>query len=90
MTVQSETNVVSFVNAKATKDGFVAIENVYEMTRFVQSSIRESKMKLKDIAKKADCCTSTVSKIAYGITKDPRQGTVIRILLALGKSIYVR
>jgi predicted transcriptional regulator len=88
---KQETGVVlSFANALAQKDGYTPITNVYEMTRFVQGCIRESKMKFKDIAKKAECCNSTVARLADGTTKDPRQGTVIRILLALGRTIYVR
>jgi len=72
------------------QNDYKPITSVYEMTRYVQSEIRSSKLKYKVIAKKADCCASTVSKLASGYTKDPRQGTVIRILMALGKSIYIR
>jgi len=64
--------------------------NVYEMTQYVQGEIRSSKMKYKDIAKRALCNPQTVGRIADGTTKDPRVGTVIRILFALGRTLYVR
>lgn len=69
---------------------YIRIDSVFEMTRFVQKEIRESKMKYSAIAKKASCNPQTVSRIASGDTKDPRTGTVIRILFALGRSVHIR
>lgn len=65
------------------------LSNVYELCKFVQSEIRASKMKYKDIASKAHCAPQTVARIADGTTKDPRIGTVIRILFVLGRRLSI-
>ena len=75
--------------ANEKKSQRVEFSNPYDMRIYVQSAIRDSKMKYSVLAMKAGVCPQTVSKIASGETKDPRTGTVIRILFSLGIRLYV-
>lgn len=85
------TNVVALMHEKIKiQSEYIEISNVYEMCRFVQSEIRASKMKYVDIARRSGVTAQTVSRIASGETKDPRTGTIIKILLSLGRRIYVK
>jgi hypothetical protein len=68
----------------------ISFANIYELTKFVAGEIRLSKMKFSKIADGAECCPSTVSNIAHGITRDPRASTVIKILGVLGYRVAVR
>lgn len=75
--------------ANEKKSQRVEFSNPYDMRMYVQSAIRDSKMKYSVLAKKAGVCSQTVSKIASGETKDPRTNTTIKLLFALGKRVYV-
>jgi hypothetical protein len=63
--------------------------SVYELTAFVQAEIVASKLRYKKIAELAGVCPSTVSKMAYGQTYQPRAATCLGILAALGWTIAV-
>ena len=87
-------NVVTLANRKSTvakaESVGIGFANVYELTAFLAGEIRSSKVTFTKLADKANCCPSTVSNIAHGITKDPRVGTVIKILDVLGYRVSVR
>lgn len=55
-----------------------------------QRAIRTTSMKFREIADAAGVCPMTVSNIAYGDTKQPRMSTVVRILMALGWTVYAQ
>lgn len=85
--MESSANVVSF--SGRSKDKRMSFSNVYEMRMYLQSLIRDSQMKYSVLAKKAAITSQTVSRIASGETKDPRTGTMLKLLSALGKRVYV-
>jgi hypothetical protein len=64
--------------------------SIYELTAFVQAEIIASKKRYNQIARMAGVCQSTVSKMAYGQTHQPRASTCLGILAALGWTISVR
>lgn len=53
-----------------------------------QRALQSSHLKFYDIAQRSGVCIETVSRLAYGDTKFPRMSTVVRILMALGWTIY--
>jgi hypothetical protein len=53
-----------------------------------QRAIRASHRKYLEIGSRSGVCTQTVSNIASGQTKFPHMSTVVRILMALGWSVY--
>lgn len=54
----------------------------------LQREIRRSGWRYSKIADRAGVCALTVSRLAYGDTKRPQMPTIIRILKALGWSVY--
>jgi predicted transcriptional regulator len=66
----------------------VALDDGPSTIALCQRAIRATSLKFKDIASAAGVCDQTVANIAYGDTKSPRMSTVVRILMALGWSIY--
>jgi hypothetical protein len=91
MNTQATGNVVALKSSVTTQENAIPLElnNVYGITKFVQGEIRASKMKYVEIAKKAQCSPQTVGRLADGTTKDPRIGTVIKILFVLGRRISI-
>lgn len=82
-------NVVELVTtAKSKETRRINFSNPYDVRVYAQSCIRDSKMKYSILAKKAGVCPQTVSRLASGETKDPRIGTVIRVLFSLGIRLY--
>lgn len=51
-------------------------------------AIRTSHLKYYEIAQRSGVCVQAVSKIAYGDTRFPRMSTVVRILVAMGWTVY--
>lgn len=92
--VQANVVTLSSARKKATpvrhETADISFASVYELTKFVAGEIRGSKMKFGKIADKAGCCTATVSNIAHGVTRDPRVGTIIKILGVLGYRVTAR
>lgn len=86
--MQSSNVVELMLNAKSKGTRSVDFSNPYELRMYAQSCIRDSKMKYSNLAKRAGVCSQTVSRLASGETKDPRIGTVIRVLFALGIRLY--
>ena len=80
-------NVVNFTGKS--KDKRISFTNVYEMRVYLQGLIRDSGIKYSVLAKKSAMNPQTVSRIASGETKDPRTGTVLKLLFSLGKRVYV-
>lgn len=68
--------------------GMQSITSAYEMCAYMRGAISTGKMQYKEIAKRAGCCTKTVSNLASGETKDPRFNTCVNILRALGHKVY--
>ena len=71
-------------------DGYVPLDNPYELSLYMQAAIRNSGMKIPAIAIKANLCRATVSRLADHTTKDPRGSTCLKILAVFGKRMYVK
>jgi DNA-binding phage protein len=81
---------VSKAAPRVIKRNETEFHTVEEACKFVSLEIRQSKKKLSVIAREANVCTSTVSRMAYGETHFPRLGTILSILKVLGYEVVVR
>lgn len=73
---------------KATNIGEL-MNSPMELCAFLRNRIAGSGMKTGEIARIAKLSPSTVSRMLYGDTKDPRLNTVIQLLMALKFKLYV-
>ncbi len=71
-------------------DGYIPVDNPYELCLYMQGQIRNSGMKHAKIARAAKLCPQTVSRLADHTTKDPRINTCMKILGVIGKRVYVK
>lgn len=67
----------------------VPINSPYELCVYMREAIRDSRMKYKVIASRANCHPLTVSRLADGTTRDPHSSTCVKILFAMGKNVYI-
>jgi DNA-binding phage protein len=74
--------------SKATNIGEL-MNSPLELCAFLRNRIAGSGMKTGEIARIAKLSPSTVSRMLYGDTKDPRLNTVIQLLMALKFKLYV-
>jgi len=68
----------------------IDLNDLAEVTRFVASEIRATKLKFGKLADKAGVCAHTVSRIASEDTKYPRWNTVVCLLRAMGYRVFAR
>lgn len=68
----------------------VDLNSIEDTCKFLQRELIATKRKFNDLALRAGCCASTVSKIAYGDTKSPRHSTVLMLLAVLGFNLVAR
>ncbi len=66
----------------------IVLDDGPETIKFCQAEIIRSRLEHSQIAIKANLCSSTVARIAYGDVKSPRFATVCRILKVLGWRVY--
>ena len=87
--VQEERKVI-YIRSERNSDGYVPFNSPYELSLYMQRLVLDSKMSYKDLAKKANVCTQTVSNLASHTTRDPRVNTCIKILRVFDKKFYVK
>lgn len=84
-------NVVKFEAHRPQRE--IEWDSIYKVTQFIQSELMarvRSGVKINKIATAIDMNHQTVSKLAYGETKEPRASTVIRIVHYLGYKVFIR
>lgn len=89
MTALIELNTFRKEKAEYTPIGEL-MDSPIALCSFLRAEIRSSGLKVGALARKANVSHTTISRMLYGETKDPRVNTVIQILRACGRNLYIR